>query len=242
MNSANDIEFTHGDFELQITEDGSPTLSPVGGECMHNHKGALSEAFYIYQPAIAYLNDKDLPKSTLSVGLGLAYNEMIFAAEAIRGTWDTFYLESFENQDFLRDSLVHWLQSDIPSEVHHTICQLISQHYKIKPQKIKNLLAQALNNGQWEIRRTLDNKTLFQHRFSCVLFDAYSSKTSPKLWTEEILTLLLSQATRPLCVFRTYAATGNLTRCLKHHGFQVEARKGFGGKRESIWAEKVIHH
>ena len=205
---------------------------------MHSLQGALSESLYIYQPAIQVLNQKTGLKSALSIGLGLAYNEMIFAAEAIRGNWSSFYLESFESQGLLREGLIQWLDSPHPSPIYHSSWQWVSHHYQIEPQQIKNFLSRSMEEKRWKIRQILGPDTIFDHKFNCILFDAYSSKTSPKIWTETALSDFLRKVVATpegLCVFSTYAATGALTRSLKRHGFQVQIRKGFGRKRESTW-------
>lgn len=227
-------------FQWHITKDASPTLSPIHGENMHSHHGALSESLYLYQPALNSLNEKGKGKlkSILSLGIGLAYNEMIFAAEAIRGGWSHFYLESFENQDFLLKALTQWLQPHSSSKVYPIPCLWVSQHYKIEPQKIRKFLHQAVNEGKWKIRGALDRNTSFDRPFHCILFDAYSSQTSPELWTEEFLSDFLAKTALPHCIFSTYAATGSLTRSLNEHGFKVTLKKGFGKKRACTWAQR----
>ena len=92
-------------------------------------------------------------------------------------------MESFENKRLLCDSLVDWLRWG--EGLHNTTaydmaCQMVGQHYQIEPQKIKGFLLQSFRQGQWKVRQeTLNQETIFNGRFSCVLFDPYSSQTSP---------------------------------------------------------------
>ncbi len=255
---------------LQTTRDGSPTLSLINGESMHNRQGASSEALYLYQPAMAYIHEKKLPKSVLSVGLGLGYNEMIFAMEALLGSWKTFYLESFEKQESLQKSFLAWLQKPSPDnhdtqdnydtdnydiDIYDRVWSSLAARYHERnsnheknsnhernsnhSQHIKDLLLESLQNGKWQMRGTLNKETTFEHPFSCILFDAYSSRTSPEMWTQEALSHWISQAAAPHCIFSTYAATGALSRSLKQQGFTAQTRPGFGGKRESTWGLRI---
>ncbi|MBK7845346.1 MAG: hypothetical protein IPJ71_17000 [Bdellovibrionales bacterium] len=68
-------------FQIEITQDGSPTLrlrdSSGLGESMHNLKGAFSETLYIYLPTLQRAFEWQEPETRLlSVGLGLGYNEL----------------------------------------------------------------------------------------------------------------------------------------------------------------------
>ena len=153
---------------------------------MHNLKGALSESLYIYQPVIAHSWEGGPFKSMLSVGLGLGYNEMIVAAEAIRGAWTSYYLESFESQDLLRDLLLDWLRGESHNGVHNLLSQGLCRHYQLDPEEVRCFLLRALELGHWKIRGAIDSDTQFECPFNGLLFDAYSSKTSPELWDRRV--------------------------------------------------------
>ena len=237
-------EETQGDKETQRDDEtqGDETQGDGGPETplKKTPKETSPQNICIHRKAFTSAQkEKETPKYILSVGLGLGYNEMIVAAEAILGSWDSFYLESFENQGFLREILMDWIygKKGIP-ELHERVSDLLSQHYQLESEEIRRFLLQALSEGKWKIREVLDLKTNFERRFNCIFFDAYSASTSPEMWTEKALESLLSRVAQPNCVFSTYAAKGNLVRSLKNQGFKVELRKGFGGKREYTWAER----
>jgi tRNA U34 5-methylaminomethyl-2-thiouridine-forming methyltransferase MnmC len=74
----------------------------------------------------------------------------------------------------------------------------------------------------------------------CLLFDAFSAKTSPDLWTEEFLVEFFNKATAGDALISTYASRTALKNALKRAGFLVEVREGFKGKRNSTLASKGL--
>lgn len=112
-----------------ITADGSPTLEfqyPHGRiEKMHHSQGAFSESLYIYLEAINLACIHSPAQNFLSVGLGLAYNEILLAGKLLHlyqqrsplninpeEYWKYIYLESYECEWDLKIALCHWLEID----------------------------------------------------------------------------------------------------------------------------------
>lgn len=241
-------------FELITTEDGSPTLhfepnEEGAPESMHNRRGALSESLYIYHEAMSFVTQKHWPLSVLSVGLGLGYNELILSAHLVRlGALPSHsaYLESFEREDWLRESFVRWVLDEFPSQAaspwkatYETILKMVSRQFEVKDQDVKEQLQQMHQRGQWKVRGELEKETSFSRPFSCILYDAYSSHTNPELWDQGLLEELIKKAADKNCAFATYARTGNLNRALRENGFLIEERAGFKGKRHSTFAIKL---
>jgi tRNA U34 5-methylaminomethyl-2-thiouridine-forming methyltransferase MnmC len=73
-------------------------------------------------------------------------------------------------------------------------------------------------------------------RFNCIAFDAFSSKSTPELWTRDFLDHFLASACDDSCVLSTYACTGNLKRALIDAGFELRIREGYASKRDSTLA------
>ena len=101
------------EYQIEITEDGSPTLRWGAGESMHHSGGAASESIYIYQAALDFwlhsqrvplghsltstlnlsiLNENSIYNqaidfdsvSIMSLGFGLGYNEILVALWALK--------------------------------------------------------------------------------------------------------------------------------------------------------------
>lgn len=235
-------EWKKHQYELMQTDDGSPSLvvtfSGGGAECMHHRGGAWSETKMIYeQPAKLIMQAGG--QKFLSVGLGLAYNEMMLMALSQKIQTPIKLLQSYEANTFLIESFQKFLQGEyLPEEIQDTyqqILQLIAEgqdSLQLKTNMQENLLQQSL-----KLSGSLNPQTLPQEKFDYVLFDAFSNKSTPELWTEDFLTKFFLGLGED-CVLSTYACTGALKRALKKTGFQLLPRLGFAGRRESTLAVK----
>jgi tRNA U34 5-methylaminomethyl-2-thiouridine-forming methyltransferase MnmC len=106
------------------------------------------------------------------------------------------------------------------------------------PTEVKTFLRSMIESGSWKLEGPLSSATKIEEPFGCICFDAFSSKTSPDLWSEEFLKTFLTQASDEPCVLSTYACTGTLKRALNHAGFALTIRAGFANKRDSTFAVK----
>jgi hypothetical protein len=231
-------------YEIIWTQDTSPSLRQ--DECMHHRAGAYSETQYIYGEAIRKalkLSPNQL--SALVVGLGLGYIELLVMGEYLKHSPKntcSFRLVSFETDVFLKESFLMWLKESLAEDhplfiVFEKIGELISILYPLK--KIKSALLEAHALQTWSLLAELNYTTIPKDQFSVILYDAFSGKSTPELWTEEFLKTFLMQTSFHPCVFSTYACTGVLKRNLKAVGYQVEVRPGFAGKRDSTLATLV---
>ncbi len=243
--SAVPFSLLHGetDFCLFRTADGSPTMAfgppDQRSEFMHSTHGALSESIYNYGTAIEEARQRQWPLQILSVGLGLGYNELI-AASMLSPQSSAVSLTSFESTTFLRDNFMKWLTGSLASplwnSIYEQIVALCAQHFARHPQEIKDQLVTWHAEGLWVVNDALTRTSQHLRPYSVVIFDAFSRRTSPSLWSDELLDALLAQNCMGNCIFATYASTGDLKRCLKRHGFSLVPRKGHAGKRESTLA------
>jgi hypothetical protein len=228
------------EYKKEQTEDGSPTLrlGPTW-EPMHALEGAFTETLYIYQPTIRNALNASETARVLSIGLGLGYNEILFACETIKMNVRGAAIDSYESVEPLRTGFSQWIQNK-PTElssIYNDILSLYSKSYEISESTILQKLNSLYDTGTLRLYPTIDNTTPFQ-KSQGILFDAFSSKSSPELWTEEFLNSFLTIAADNVCFFSTYASQGNLNRALKNHNFNVEKKAGFGKKRESTFAQK----
>jgi hypothetical protein len=228
------------EFKNLMTADSSPTLSlPPTWEPMHSLEGAFSETQYIYQPTVELAFTHCPSPTFLSLGLGLGYNEILIACEALAGKKQPALVRSFELVPELRDYFTAWIQqaSSPLSSVYDQIVSLYAQKYHVSELVILEQLQKFLAQGIL----SLEGPVTLQTDLSLtngILFDAFCAKTSPELWTAEFLHDFFKRTGDTPCFMSTYACTGELRRALTAAGFTVEKRKGFANKRESTSAKR----
>lgn len=238
-------------FIFEKTEDGSPTVRILSGsdgddhaattsEAMHSLKGAFSETLYIYGTAIKTALGQTREPEVLSMGLGLGYVEILSAALFLKNGFQPRG-ESFEIVPELREWFQAWLrdQLSVPQDFRSAYDEILARtaaHAEVPQAEIKIALRDAVAEGAWLIRPELTAATTLTPRFSCICFDAFSSKTTPDLWTEDFLQAFFAKACSPRCVLSTYACTGALKRSLRAAGFDLRIREGFSSKRDSTFA------
>ncbi len=239
--------------QLICTEDQSPSLqveSPVPGgtvslgEAMHHSGGAYSETQQIYgDPLRSAIGEGR--RSVISVGLGLGYNEILVAFEALRAQISpkNFFLLSFESEPILRDHFIAWTESQDEGFVYDQIFEFF-QNSKDLPtsegkQDLKNWLREARALGSWQLESALLPSFTTHRKYEVIFYDVFSAKTSPQLWEEKFLTAFFEEVSAADALVASYACTGSLTRALKKAGFKSLPKKGFHGKRNSTLAYKT---
>ena len=229
------------EYKQVTTDDGSPTLClPPTWEHMHAWEGAFTETQYIYQPTIEKAFNAVSKPVFLSLGLGLAYNEMLIAYEALRYGKMPELIASYESVAPLREAFTAWLENKpVPlTPVYDEIAALYSAKYSIEQAAVKELLLKLLKNGKLQLLGAVEfEKTPASH---AILFDPFSSNTSPHLWTPEFLEKFFRESSASTCFVSTYASKGELKRALRSNGFKIKLEKGFDKKRHSIFAEKTV--
>jgi len=226
--------------EICRTADGSPTISYKRAdsyvEKMHHSGGALSESLYIYHHGLDLALAEGCPPHVVSLGLGLAYNELIALAEFQRRNQPGFRIWSFEADEYLRTQFAGWLQgqSGPLGEVYDEIASSIEAHFKITG--LRTIASEQFRNQSLQLRGPYPTDVSEVKDVGVFFFDAFSNKMSPELWQELKMHESLSQLLSPHAVLCTYAATGALNRVLKQLEFRLLDRPGFQGKRESTLA------
>lgn len=232
------------EYKTESTSDNSPTLRlPPTWEPMHALDGAFTETQYIYGPTVASALKTSTPSRLLSVGLGLGYNEVLIACEALTQKTTTVFIDSYESVIQLRQFFASWIlqQPEVPEDmisIYDRILELYSQKYNLQQQEIHEFLAHLLTTQQLQLHEAITPQTPFTPAHG-ILFDAFSSKSSPELWTEDFLNSFLKTASAPTCFLSTYASKGTLHRALKNNQFSTEKKPGFGFKRESTFAQRM---
>jgi hypothetical protein len=225
-------------YEEIETSDGSPSLKSLAfaeAEVMHHRGGAFTESREIYGRLIRPCFESEGPRF-LSLGLGLGYNEMLIAEEAVRRGSENWSCVSYEADPVLVEQLLAFLKGESMSSA------LASTYRKIlqgmgEPEPVRASLLKALGENRWILQGPMSSTTVPPFSIHGFLWDAFSQKTSPELWEESFLTEFLGKYSAiDHAGLSTYACIGKLKRALKANGFTVTVCEGFAGKRNSTFA------
>ncbi|MGE0632221.1 MAG: MnmC family methyltransferase [Pseudobdellovibrionaceae bacterium] len=240
--SSNGLE---SNYKLVNTDDESPSLQWKEFEIMHHSGGAYSETQYIYGDLIrlcfASLSEKK-SLSFLSLGLGLGYNELLIVCEALKNRYaGDLRILSYESDSGLKTNFLQWLggESVVFKEAYDKMFSFFARDYGILAEQARANLLKISRSGNWELAGALAANSIVAFPAEAILYDAFSSKTSPELWTEEFLDSFFARSTGPQSFIGTYACTGVLKRSLTKAGFQFEKRPGFSGKRNCSRATRL---
>lgn len=246
-------------FEVEITEDGSPSLrqltsavdAALKGESMHHSGGAAAETELIYGTPIRACFGPIPAPHFISVGLGLGYIELVIAREGLSrrlvNKSADFTLESWESVAPLREYFLEWLKGqplavEISNVYDRVLSFILKEGGAITPQMLKNVLVQKFENGQWKLHGALAGELTGEippeKKAHGILFDAFSAKTTPELWDEHFLKTYFLQATGADAFISTYASRTSLKTALRDAEFEILIRPGFKGKRNSTLAYK----
>lgn len=227
------------EYKQVVTDDGSPTLClPPTWEHMHAWEGAFTETQYIYQPTIEKAFKAVESPVFLSLGLGLAYNEILIAFESLKHGRMPALVASYESVAPLREAFQNWVEekTDPLAPVYGQIAGLYSEKYKIETADAKKRLLELLRTGKLRLEGPVEEAVCEPSH--AILFDPFSSNTSPHLWTPEFLESFFAKSSASPCFVSTYASKGELKRALRANGFTLKLEKGFGKKRHSIFAHR----
>ncbi len=206
---------------------------------MHSLAGALGESTEVYGKAISQALASVNELTVLSFGLGLGYNEIIFAALTVCQPEAAHFLLSLEIDQQLIQQFRGWCEGSYHqlNFIYDDILNRVSEKFDIDAREIKKNLLQKMERNKMIIGTSL---TDFSHlKFNCILYDPFSSGSSPELWEEENLYNLLQNRTADVCHFSTYAAKSSLKRALLRNQFTVSILEGFAGKRNRISATRT---
>lgn len=218
-------------FKVVLTSDGSPTLLQEGlGEEMHARGGALSETEYVYINPLKEFIQKLEPKviQVVSVGLGLGYLEVLSYLTAKEFDVSIKIL-SYEKEPSLIENFKERISHPQDFPEYFSIFGVESP---------ENFCSSSfLDSIEWCGPFEVESIIQFYDVPTALMFDAYSNKTNPELWSQEFLTSVFMKLPLPSFI-ASYASTGSVNRALLASGFYREKRRGFLGKRECTLAFK----
>lgn len=224
-------------------------MNQIQSELMHSESGAFSETLYVYLPVVEFIVKNNLKPKFLSIGLVAGYIEIMLVSYLIKRAKENekiqnLIIESFEAEvkliEFFKS---YFFDENIPSafkncydKIIELNCAYFTIEKKILKAEIKKLI--ILNKLRFNEKYLLN--TQIQNPAHGIFFDAFSVNSSPELWEEKLIWNILSiKNAAPSCSFATYASKTILKKILKENNFILQKKKGFSGKRECIYAERI---
>ena len=220
------------------TNDGSTSLTCTRfDEAYHSKFGAVSESRHVFVNAglrewYRLQPKKQRPVQVFEMGFGTGLNAVLslqWAEDLQRAvayhSIDLFplseeHLNALNHADFMDEDLCENVRQVQHGEWDKVLD--ISPNFTLHKQQI-SLLDIELPNAFYDV----------------IFFDAFSPKTQPELWIEEVFRKLYAAAKKG-AVLTTYSAKGDVRRALKAAGFSVEKIPGPpGGKLEMTRAKKL---
>jgi len=214
-----------------VTKDGSITYhNPKYDETYHTKAGAIAEALVKYvQPCnLDELAKKQKEIHILDVCFGLGYNSLM-AIHVIKETNPDCKIMIYvlENDKEIISKIpgldINMPEFTIIKDFAEWVIESSGKHLHYNKGDISIDL--MLGDARDEIKKMAKNKI----RFDCVLFDPFSPKKCPELWTEEFfkdIRLVCKEST----VLTTYSCARIVRENLYKAGFKVKDGPVFGRK------------
>lgn len=228
------------------TKDDSISVSlksdSLSTELMHSVDGAFSETIHLYEDVVKYVFSQNLQQQPtfLSLGLGMGYVEILVCAYVLKNHPNQpFKIFSFEKENDLRTFFKKFIfGEEIPrvfQESYHQIINMFCSYYGISYDELKGGIKNRIENNSIELFGEYNLHIQLEKLINGLFFDAFSFNTSPELWADELIEKIL-RSCAPKAAFATYASRSHLKKLLLGHGFTLEKKKGYGGKKESTFA------
>ena len=228
----NNLPLGPGHRKIQITADGSPTISLSHPHVTyHSMHGALQESMHVFINAglLSLLHQQE-PIKVFEMGFGSGLNAWLSLQQALLHQKKIFYyaIELFP-------------LSNEEAETYISASAFLNDEQKEFFLK--------LHNASWEKDEQLHalftlHKTKIQLQqfsspslFHVIYFDAFEPNAQPELWTVEIFEKMFSLL-EPGGLLVTYCSKGDVRRAMQAAGFSTEKLPGPKGKREILRAWK----
>ncbi len=217
-------------FSKVKTADGSTTVfSEIVGEHYHSIHGAQTESEHVFLNSglIPMAEVKGLSElAVLEVGFGTGLNAWLTAQLSARKGWKVTYF-GLEPFPLPSDMLSPQIETSESWSEFRNLWPAIPQWSKNEHFTL-TILPCGLE-GSWTYAGAVD----------VIYYDAFSPTHQPEMWTTERLSCL-SAWTKPGTVLVTYCIRGHIRRSLHELGWRTKKMPGAPGKREMLWAEKLV--
>jgi tRNA U34 5-methylaminomethyl-2-thiouridine-forming methyltransferase MnmC len=210
------------EFEIRITEDGSPTIySKMFDATYHSQKGAMQESVHVFIqngliPALEKFNDLKI----LEIGFGTGLNAILTLEQTKKNSIYYHAVEKFplpeviyKGLNYGNDQLLKLHQADWNCDIEFT----------------PRFTFHKANSGIEVLKLNRD--------YNLIYMDAFAPSTQDELWQKDILEKLYDCLVKG-GILVTFCAKGQFKRDLKSLGFTIESPVGASGKREMTRATK----
>lgn len=223
-----------GNYDLLITDDGSPTLySEAYDENCHATAGARKETHYNFILGCKILDFESTNLNILEIGFGLGYG--------YEQTINSLNEKEYSNNKSLcfisteiDPALCEWASRNLKSE-----STLFPNFNDLKPMtkgELNYLLAEKNGHtflvllGDARVTIPLAKNLNIIPKINCIYQDAFSPKKNPILWTVEWFKELLNSADSN-CLMTTYCSSIAVRKSMLEAGWGIEDIRGFNNKR-----------
>lgn len=214
------------------TADGSTTFFNADlNEHYHSIHGAHQESQHVYiENGLQYFHQKTSAKqiAILEMGFGTGLNYLLSLDYGLNHGLSLDYtgieayplplqlIQQTNYQQFLtKPELIDWYYSKYEAALLCEQAITLQQKLQIMEKKLTDFKSDK--------------------KYDLIYFDAFASSKQPELWTDEMIEHIC-QFLNDKGIFVTYSVTGNLKRCLRKLGFNIERPNGALGKREMMRA------
>ena len=165
-----DMSYKPFGFEIQKTDDQSPTLRIVdgterGGESMHHMGGAYSETSLIYGQALQYGFQNNRDPVVVSLGLGLGYIEILAVAFSLLHNSSSFLILSYEKVEGLKNLFSDYFLLNKQSETYGWIVNETAKKFNLDSSQLKKAVTSALTENRLVLKNDFvkeNNNILFK--------------------------------------------------------------------------------
>lgn len=218
------------DVLLITTHDGSHTLLNTAlNETYHSVHGALQESKHVFiQHGLDFISKDKLAIHILEVGFGTGLNALLTMQRANAENLLVYYttLEAFP------------VEEDIWTKLNYVdSAEAKEQFEKLHRAKWNEAENVSSNFVLRKLHTTLQQVELESSHYDLIYFDAFAPSKQPEMWEIRMLKKVVN-AIKPVGVFVTYCAKGQLKRDLQSLHMEVESLPGPPGKREMVRAKK----
>lgn len=231
--------------KIQFNENGNPIASDFD-DVYFSEASGLKESEYVFiennQIGERWLNCVEEKFVIAETGFGTGLNALVtfdkfltFRQQKPNAALQTLYFISTEKYPLTREDLTSAL-GQWPN-LTYLIKPLLEQYPAAVEGCHRLIFAQgSLVLDLWlgDLKDTLPlwysgEKGLVDAWF----LDGFAPSKNPDMWSEELFSKMAELA-KDRCTFATFTAAGFVKRGLRHAGFNVEKRKGFGTKRDML--------
>ncbi|MEM4260605.1 MAG: MnmC family methyltransferase [Candidatus Woesearchaeota archaeon] len=198
-------------------------------EHYHSTSGAREEAIKKFvEPCIPYLNDKD-EIIILDVCFGIGYNSAA-AIDLLSGKFNKITIYGLENDEEILNEILE-IKPDFKSYfiIKHFILNK-KNNIQINFNKSEILIKIIIGDARETIKQIKD--------IDVVLFDPFSPKKCPELWTKEFL-YNVKNSMRKNSVLTTYSCAKTIRDIMRELGFKVLNGPRIGRKAPSTIAINI---